>query len=165
MVPSAPRCPTIVVADPWWSAATVVLYNGTSSGAPSLELVIDASAVLAVLLEEPERPALIAATTGRRLLAPPSLPWEIGNALVAMVRRSRLGPELAATAWEAWQEVPVRLVDVDVKAAMDLAFTHGLYAYDAYLLALAQARRAPLLTLDKSLVRAAKAAGIPCEEI
>lgn len=143
----------------------MVLYNGTANQEIALEHVIDASAVLAVLLEEPERPRLIAATTGRVLVAPPSLPWEIGNALVAMVRRGRLGPDLAKAAWEAWQDVPVRLVDVSGKQALDLAFVHGVYAYDAYLLALAQARRAPLLTLDKSLARASHAAGIHCEEI
>lgn len=138
----------------------MVMYNGTMLEVSPLELVVDASAVMAVLLEEPEREALIAATLGRELVAPPSLPWEIGNGLVAVVRRKRLSKAAALSAWTAWGEVRVRLIAVDVSRAMSLAFAHDLYAYDAYLLALAGQRRAPLLTLDRSLQRAAREAGI-----
>ncbi len=85
------------------------------------QVVIDASAILAVVLEEPERPALIAATQGATLLAPASLPWEVGNALVAAVGRRRLTPTEAATAWDAYSAVPLRLVEVDIGEAVSTA--------------------------------------------
>lgn len=143
----------------------MVMYNGTMFGVSPLELVVDASAVMAVLLEEPEREALIAATQGRELVAPPSLPWEIGNGLVAVVRRKRLSEPAALAAWTAWGEVRMRLIDVDGSRALSLAFAHDLYAYDAYLLALAQQRGAELLTLDRTLQRAARDAGVTLLEI
>jgi hypothetical protein len=54
-----------------------------------VEVVIDTAAILAVVLEKPEREALVAGPAGARLFSPASLPWEVGNALVAGVRRRR----------------------------------------------------------------------------
>ena len=129
-----------------------------------MEIVIDTAAVLAVLLEEPERPALLAATTGAVLFAPASLPWEVGNALVAAVRRRRLTAAEAEAGWTAYQTIPIRLVEVDIGRAMALATERGLYAYDAYMLEAARNRGLPLLTLDAKLSDAARLAGIALVE-
>lgn len=123
-------------------------------------MIIDTSALLAVLLEEPERPALIAVTTGVVLFAPTSLPWEVGNALVAATRRRRLTLAEAQRAWAGYEAIPLRLVDVDIGRAIASAVDLGLYAYDAYMLELARQRGLPLLTLDKKLGAAAKASGL-----
>lgn len=131
----------------------------------AVNLVVDASAILAVLLCEPQREALIAATSSAALLTPGSTPWEIGNALVAGWRRKRLTPAQMAGAWSSFQEVPLRLVQVDVPRALTLAVDHGLYAYDAYVLDAALGRRTPLLTLDKRLTRAAEQAGVAILEV
>ena len=129
-----------------------------------VEIVIDTAALLAVLLEEPERQALLAATTGAVLFAPASLPWEVGNALVAAVRRRRLTAAEAEAGWTAYQTIPIRLVEVDIGRAMALATERGLYAYDAYMLELARNRGLPLLTLDAKLSDAARLAGIALVE-
>lgn len=128
-------------------------------------MVIDTSALLAVLLNEPERPALIAATTGVVLFAPASLPWEVGNALVATIRRRRLTSAEAQRAWSAYEAIPLRLVEVDIGQAVALAVELGLYAYDAYMLGLARSRRLQLLTLDNKLGAAARAVGVELVEI
>lgn len=127
-------------------------------------MVIDTSTLLAVLLEEPERPALIAATAGAVLMAPSSLPWEIGNALAAAVRRRRLTPAEAHRAWVACEAVPLRLLEVDIGRAVATALTLGLYGYDAYMLELARQRGLPLLTLDQRLAAAAVANGLTLVE-
>lgn len=127
-------------------------------------MVIDTSALLAVLLEEPERPALIAATAGAVLMAPSSLPWEVGNALVATVRRRRLTPAEAERAWVAYESVPLRLAEVDIRRAIAMGLELGLYAYDAYRLELARQRGLPLLTLDQRLGDAALASGLTLVE-
>lgn len=124
----------------------------------------DTSTLLAVLLEEPERPALIAATAGAVLMAPSSLPWEVGNALVAAVRRRRLDPAEAQQAWLAYESVPLRLVEVDMGRAIASAVELGLYAYDAYMLELAHHRKLPLLTLDQRLRAAATTSGLTLVE-
>lgn len=128
-------------------------------------MVIDTAALLAVLLEEPERPALVAATTGAVLLAPASLPWEVGNALVAAVRRRRLTAAEAQAGWAAYEAIPLRLVEVDIGRAVALATERGLYAYDAYMLELARNRDLPLLTLDARLCEAARLAGVALVEV
>ena len=60
-------------------------------------IVIDTSAILAVLLAEPEKLAVVEATMGRVLCAPASLRWEVGNAAKAGVKRRRLTPERAGS--------------------------------------------------------------------
>jgi predicted nucleic acid-binding protein len=120
---------------------------------------------LAVLLDEPQRSAVIAATAGVVLFAPASLPWEVGNALVATIRRRRLTPAEAQRAWAAYDAVPLRLVEVDIGQAIALAAERGLYAYDGYMLGLARSRRLPLLTLDAKLGSAARAIGVELVEL
>jgi uncharacterized protein with PIN domain len=44
-----------------------------------MDIVIDTSALIAVIVEEPERTKIIELTTGNTLIAPGSIPWEIGN--------------------------------------------------------------------------------------
>ncbi len=123
-------------------------------------LVIDTSAVLAVLLNEPTRSVLIRAAEGYGLVGAPSLPWEVGNALVAAVRRSRLSAAAVGQAWASYQTVPVRLAEIDAGQALEIAVELGLYAYDAYVLETARAERLPLLTLDGGLARAAHRLGL-----
>jgi predicted nucleic acid-binding protein len=128
-------------------------------------LVIDTSALLAVLLNEPLRPALIAATQGCELVAAPSLPWEVGNALVAGFRRKRLSAANVIQAWANYQGVPVRLAHIDAGRAVNLALQVGLYAYDGYVLETARAERLELLTLDLGLGRAALRIGLKLKVI
>jgi len=59
----------------------------------------------------------------------------------------------------AHRSVPIRFVQIDLDASLEIALRHGLYAYDAYLIECALATNAPLLTLDRSLRRAAADAG------
>ena len=124
-------------------------------------VVIDTSALLAVLLNEPARPALIRATTGCELVAAPSLPWEVGNALVAGFRRRRLSVHAVHEAWSNFAAIPVRLAEIDVDRALGIAISLGLYAYDGYVLEASRAERQPLLTLDAALERAAHRIHLP----
>jgi predicted nucleic acid-binding protein len=128
-------------------------------------VVIDPSAILAVLLNEPERDSLIAATERVVLIAPASLPWAVGNALIAGLRRKRLSQNDVLTAWKSYEEIPLRLVEVNMVRALKTAAEHGLYAYDAYVLEAALTRRLPLLTLDKVLAQAAEQAGVALVEV
>ena len=119
------------------------------------EIVIDTSAIIAVLLDAPEKAALIRITEDAALISPSSVHWEVGNAFSAMMRRGRLTPELAVRAVEIYRSIPIRFVDVDLGASLTIASEHHLYAYDAYLIECARGRRAPLLTLDRALARVA----------
>jgi predicted nucleic acid-binding protein len=50
-----------------------------------MEFVVDTSVIIAVIVNEPSKPALIRATQGVDLLAPSSVHWEIANAFSAML--------------------------------------------------------------------------------
>lgn len=108
-------------------------------------------------LDEPDKPWLIEVTEGATLTAPAILPYEMGNALSAMVKRNRLTPEEASKAWQVIQRISVELVEVDIHEALQLAMRQSIYAYDAYFLQCAKMFRCPLLTLDRVMARAGKA--------
>lgn len=130
-----------------------------------MDVVIDTSAVLAVLLDEPERAALIALTRDASLLAPGSVPWEVGNGLIAGYRRKRLTVRQVRDAWASFEQIPLRLLDVAVPQALGLAEQFGLYAYDAYILEAARARHVPVLALDTRLRSVAVGLGIEVWEV
>lgn len=121
-----------------------------------MDVVLDTSAAIAVLLNEPSKPALIKRTDDAELMAPISLPIEIGNAFSAMFRRDRLTLEEAGRAFAAYRRIPVQLVDINMEASLILASELGIYAYDAYMLECAQRYRASLLTLNAALRAAAE---------
>jgi len=50
-----------------------------------MKIVADTNTFIAVALEEPEKRQIIQFTVGKELVAPEVLPFEVGNALTAMV--------------------------------------------------------------------------------
>lgn len=139
----------------------VQLYNMQRHG----QIIIDTSAILAVLLGEPERVSLLESTAGATLVAPASVPWEVGNALSAMLKRGRVTGSQAQQVIESYAKIPLRLIDVDLGAAVEVAGELGLCAYDAYFIVCAAVHRSPLLTLDAALARAARSAGLRLVEV
>jgi len=95
-------------------------------------------------------------TKGVELLAPSSIPFEIGNAISALFKRKSLGLAEGLAVYHGFLGIPLRLVEFDSVAALKTAQTAGIYAYDAYLIEAAQEFRCPLLTLDQRLKLAAK---------
>lgn len=125
-----------------------------------MDIVIDASALLAVIVGEPERDSIIALTAGHALVGPGSLPWEIGNAFSSMLKQRRLSLEDARHGLASFQSIPIRYLAVDLENAVAISHATALYAYDAYFLDCASRHAAPLLTLDRSLQRAAHRMGV-----
>ncbi len=125
-----------------------------------MKLAVDTSALLAVVLNEPQRPFVVAAAQGCDLAAPEILPFEVGNALTAMVKRKRLDLDEALAAWGVFGQFPISLSAIDIRTALKMALRHGIYAYDAYVLQCAVEQRAELLTLDERLKSIAEAEGV-----
>ena len=120
-----------------------------------MDIVIDTSAIIAVITDEPEKDAIIAATSGHTLIGPGSIPWEIGNAFSAMIKQRRIDVEDAQRGLEIFDSIPLQYVNVDMANVLSIAAQVNAYAYDAYLLDCALRHTAPLLTLDRTLRRAA----------
>ncbi len=130
-----------------------------------MKLVIDTSVMIAALTSEPERRTLVRLTRGADLLAPASVHWEVGNALAAMFKRNRIDAKQIARVLRAYDRIPVRYIDIDLAAALDLAVEHGIYAYDAYVIACARKQRCSVISLDQTLLRVAKGAGVRVLEV
>jgi predicted nucleic acid-binding protein len=130
-----------------------------------MDVVVDTSAIIAVIANEPERDALIRVTSGADLIAPLSVHWEVGNAFVAMLRRERTTLALALKAIELYEKIPIRFVDVELDESLRLAQTLDMYAYDAYLIRCAQKYRSPLLSLDGYLIECARRADVAVLEV
>jgi len=126
----------------------------------SERIVVDASAGLAILRDEPEAPRLQAALRTHvgesGLVVVPSHFWlEIGNVLV---RRYRYDPRTIIERLRLLSEFNIDTVEVDRQLfllALDRAMRFSLSVYDAAYLALAEAQTARLLTLDADLRAAA----------
>ena len=128
-------------------------------------MVIHNSAVIAVLMDEPEKAAIAERIKDAELVAPRSVHWEIGNAFSLMFKRRSIDLLEAKEAFAEYERMPIRLVDVGMVQALELAERLNIYAYDAYMLACALDLDAPLLTLDKGLANAANLIGVQVVEV
>jgi len=113
--------------------------------------VVDTSVVLAVILGESQKRRLEVLTQGVDLIAPLSLKWEIGNAISAMFKRKMISLRESERALNAFYEIPIQFVDIDLFNALKICHEYGIYAYDAYMIICSQKHEVPLLTLDGNL--------------
>lgn len=130
-----------------------------------MKIIADTNTFLAVTLYEPERDEIIRLTLGHDLVAPDVLPFEIGNALSAMLKRRRLEPDNLLSVWDAIQQIPVDLRSVNIREALKIASQFNIYAYDAYFLVCAISLHSPLLTLDRRMNEVAQSLGIHIMEV
>ena len=130
-----------------------------------MDLTVDASILMAVILNESTKPRLVALTQGAELMSAPSLPWEIGNALSALFRRRRIDWAQAESALASYRQIPVRLPEVGLEASVATAERQGIYAYDAYVIECARRYKTPLLSLDRHQCEAARSEGVEVMEV
>jgi len=125
-----------------------------------MKIIADTNTFIAVALNEPEKDLIIRLTKSCDLVSPEVLPFEIGNALTAMLKKGSLKADEVASSWEIVQHIPVDLRRINIKSALKIAIEFKIYAYDAYFLECADNLRSPLLTLDRGMKRIAKEMGI-----
>jgi predicted nucleic acid-binding protein len=131
----------------------------------SMDIVVDTSALLAVILGEPERDRIIELTASHTLIGPGSIPWEVGNAFSAMLKQDRLTLDDAQKGLAIFGQVPIQFSKPDFAHSLAIAHRARIYAYDAYVLDCAIRHKAPILTLDVRLMRIAKTLNTPILEI
>ncbi len=130
-----------------------------------MDIIIDTSALIAVIVGEPERDHIIDITSGNNLIGPGSIPWEMGNAFSAMFKQNRLTLKEAEKGYAIFRGIPIRFVEPDFINALKLSKKTNMYAYDAYLLDCAIRYKAPILTLDKKLLTVASNINIETLEV
>ena len=119
-----------------------------------MTLVVDASTVVAALVDTgPDgRWAETLLTSG--LAAPHLLPVEVANVLRRAVDAGELTDDVASLAHADLVDLRVELVSYDTVAPRIWELRHTLTAYDAWYVAVAELLDAPLATLDARLVNA-----------
>lgn len=130
-----------------------------------MSIVIDTSAIIAVIVNEPERNNIIDATRGKTLLGPGSIPWEIGNAFSAMFKQKRITLEQASHGINIFESIPLRYVQPDFVNVLGMSQDYNMYAYDAYFVDCSLKYKSPLLSLDKKLKKVAKSLKIEVLEV
>jgi len=130
-----------------------------------MEIVIDTSALIAVIVGEPERDIIVDITAGNSLIGPGSIPWDIGNAFSAMFKQKRLTIQEAEKGFAIFKSIPLRFVEPDFINSLKISKKTNTYAYDAYFLDCALRYNAPLLTLDKKLASMANEINIQTLEV
>lgn len=130
-----------------------------------MDIVIDTSALVAVIAGEPERSRIVELTAGNTLVGPGSIPWEIGNAFSAMFKQNRLTLEEAKKGLEIFDSIPLRYSKTDFANVLKISKKANMYAYDAYFLDCASRHKAPLLTLDSKLKKTAQDLNLETMEV
>jgi predicted nucleic acid-binding protein len=125
-----------------------------------MKIVVDTSAIIAVIAGEAEKAKLIELTKDATIVAPPSIDWEIGNAFSAMLKRSRITLEQALEVIDIYQDISLEILPISLKDAVQLAGKFNIYAYDACIIQCAIQYDLPLISLDRNLVDIAKREGI-----
>jgi predicted nucleic acid-binding protein len=117
-------------------------------------IVVDASAILEVLLRTPAAEAI-----EERIFAPETtihaphlIDLEIAQVLRRYVRSSQLKPERGSQALQDLQAFPLNRYPHEPFLARIWELRHNVTAYDAAYLALAEALPAPLVTRDTRLL-------------
>lgn len=118
-----------------------------------MTLVVDASAVAAVLFQEPDGATIEAHTEGETLIAPHLIDYELANICWKRIRREPLAGPGLLTMLSGLTSLDIRRVEVPAVEVATLAVQTGLTAYDASYLWLAMSRDLELVTLDSQLAR------------
>jgi predicted nucleic acid-binding protein len=128
--------------------------------------VVDTSVATAWCFED-EATKITEAALDRLLdeqaLVPAIWPLEVANVLLVAERRGRLSEAQATRFAQLVGQLPIDVDDAatDVPSIIAAGRQHGLSAYDASYLVLAERHGIPLATLDRDLARAARKAGVP----
>jgi predicted nucleic acid-binding protein len=113
--------------------------------------VVDASAVVAALVDAGPAGSWAEQVVADVLAAPHLMPVEVANILRRASAARDLSPDVATLAHADLLDIAVTLYPYEPFAARVWQLRHNLSAYDAWYVAVAEALDAPLATLDARL--------------
>lgn len=118
-------------------------------------VVVDASALAALLFDEPEAAEVRRRLHGHTLHATTLIDYELANTALKKMRREPERGAAIVAALHAGRRLRIGRVRPNMAQVLTLAALSQLAAYDASYLWLARQLRLPLVTLDAALARTA----------
>lgn len=125
-----------------------------------MDMILDASAIMAVIVKEPERDLVIQLTQDAVIFSPDMVSYEIANGLTKMMKKKIIEKERMVNAFNYFSQIPIKTIQVDFQKALEIAWDYKIYAYDACYLESAKRLSLPLLTFDGQMRRIGKELGI-----
>jgi len=125
-----------------------------------MEIVIDTSAIIAAIADEPDGDTIIKLTENAILVCPSAILFEIPNALTKMIRKKLIDKDKMNQLLKSFQKIPIKLFENNPEDVLEIGWEYKIYAYDAFFLDAAKSLNLPLLTLDDGIVFVGKKLGI-----
>jgi predicted nucleic acid-binding protein len=122
-----------------------------------MHVVVDASAIAAVVFEEPESESVRMHLEHDTLIAPYLIDYELMNVALVKIRRRLANELLVRTMLSTLPRLGITRIQIPADEVVALALQTGLSAYDASYLWLAHQQDIELVTLDRELSRADRA--------
>ena len=117
-------------------------------------IVLDASALVDVVLDQPAAAWVLERLRGTSVCAPVHQPAEVLSAVGRVLRAGHLDEEVALAALDEAAALQQELVVPDVQhLRIAMGLRHRIRLLDGLYVALAQERQAPLVTTDARLAR------------
>ena len=79
-----------------------------------MRIALDTSAIIAVMVNQPEKAAIVAITHGAELIAPSSVRWEVGNALSSLYKRNKLSENQIEVVIKIFNQIPIHYENPDL---------------------------------------------------
>jgi predicted nucleic acid-binding protein len=125
-----------------------------------MEILVDASAMMAVIVKEPERDLVIQLTKDSVIVSPNMIAYEIANGLTKMMKKSIIEQERMVNAFKYFRRIQMKTIEIDIEKALEIAWNYKIYAYDACYIESAKRLDLSLLTFDGAMARIGKELGI-----
>ena len=126
-----------------------------------MEIILDASAIIDVIADEPEAQTVINYTKNATIVSPNRISCEIANALTRMMKKKIVNSEeQMINLIKNFKLIPIKLEEIDLEKAMQIAWQNNIYAYDAFYLEVAKRLRLPLITFDTVMGKIGKTLGL-----
>lgn len=114
-------------------------------------IVADTSVIIALLANEKDRSSILPKIDGHELVCSQSIEPELGNAISKMFKQKRITLEQGKQIVEAFQQLKIRMIPINLHRILEISQKYNIYAYDAYVLECAEHLNAPLITLDDQM--------------
>jgi predicted nucleic acid-binding protein len=126
-----------------------------------MEIVIDTSALIAVIADEPEADMVLEYSQNAMFVSPNVISFEVTNSLSRMLRKGLINDQgKMVELVKSFQQIPIKLSENNLQNVIQIVWNYKIYAYDAFYLDTAKSLNLPLLTLDKEMKRIGKNFGI-----